>query len=106
MDNELFELCREVYEKTGWIIDNADFWVGEPVPLYTSDYLLEKLPKNIKDGSDFIWAWLSMDCLGDDGWQFGYRKGAAAPLIKAISDTPFKALLKLVIALDDAGVKL
>lgn len=109
MDNELFELCKEVYKKTGWVtgghwvmIDGVKKWYVD----YTSDYLLEKLPKNIKDGSDFIWAWLSMDCLGDDGWQFGYRKGAAAPLIKAISDTPFKALLKLVIALDDAGVKL
>ena len=62
VSNELFELCKQVYEATGWSqeadisllykywddydelcvisIDDAD---DELVPAYTSDYLLEKL---------------------------------------------------------------
>lgn len=54
--NELFELCREVYGKTGWtdtkeVLLGADNAVernsipydSQFTPLYTSDYLLEKL---------------------------------------------------------------
>ena len=118
MDKELFELCKEVYEKTGWEDFKLNNWYIDPkknyqivpftedteAPLYTSDYLLEKLPKYIENnGSDFLMAWLSMDNLGEDGWQFGYRVGAAKPLIKATADTPLKALLRLVIALHKAG---
>ena len=135
-NNELFELCKSVYDRfpkwwdapftfelddgdnTGYIRANIGSgqiaeWLFKPdpinkqpaafLPLYTSDYLLKKLPRSIKDGSDFIWAWLSMDNLGDDGWQYGYRKGAAKPLIATTADTPLKALLKLTIALHEAG---
>jgi len=43
--SELYELCKEVYKKTGWSNNTR---IGTPrhirTPLYTSDYLLEKLP--------------------------------------------------------------
>ena len=117
MDNELFELCRSVYEKTGWkggehfittiggnwITDYKKGWYDETIckdefyPLYTSDYLLEKLPESVDDfytlyvGKDFA---MYSDQSETTGHETKYTTTA---------DTPLKALLKLVIALDDAG---
>ena len=98
MDNELFELCKEVYEKTGW----REPSFGGLIPTYTSDYLLEKL-QGVYGWSDFsltsdpaesgvVWQSLYYTY---DGMDYKYK-----------SDTPLKALLKLVIALNDAGVNL
>lgn len=144
-DNELFELCKKVYERTQW--DNGrSRWVVVPirahglddyrswklvtpgyrgktglgfVPLYTSDYLLEKLPgavhetldkKDSKRKQQF-----ALRCEApivnymQGTWAFFYDAGYFTPeSIKYWSDanTPLKALLKLVIALDDAGAKL
>lgn len=95
MDNELFELCKEVYELTKWetnsmFIDNT--------PRYTSDYLLEKLPPTIKNEFD-----------GDDDYLMLYKKSGTwyadyiGQFLRCKDDTPLKALLKLVIALDEAG---
>ena len=100
MNNELFELCKEVYKRfprwtTGeWI----DYYEGRfttykashndygdyQCPLYTSDYLLEKLPP----GLDLFKRPNSYVAIGpgDD------------PSVHQ-SDTPLKALLKLVLAL-------
>lgn len=108
MDNELFELCKEVYKKTGWQIEDCTWVVGDEngdlfilddkvkeqghfdyyTPLYTSDYLLEKLPNTVHVMSS--------------------RDGCAVWLIESSvetvkSDTPRKALLKLVLALKEAG---
>ena len=115
MDNELFELCKEVYERTGWSATKE--WIREDgllvdynvwdtsTPLYTSDYLLEKLPLKIKDTYWFVLAPLDAK---DREWEANYYRYSdddnALPFINA--DTPLKAILKLVIALDDAGVKL
>ena len=57
MDEELHQLCKEVYKRTGWETgewtNNSGDYVshasdlieaGVHFPLYTSDYLLEKLP--------------------------------------------------------------
>jgi hypothetical protein len=125
MDNELFELCKEVYERTGWVISRSDggrwwmtdrggdepllftsdtgktrntpAWYDEHCPLYTSDYLLEKLSdlavsltRRFDQGSSNYW----MACLelyGEVNGSFAY------------ADTPLKALLKLTIALHEAG---
>jgi len=122
MDTELFELCREVYEKTGWDDDELEHCYthngaypgkGEcECPLYTSDYLLEKLP-----------TWIEQDVNKLDGidrarrvalqlrkWNYQgdkyfaeYHELYYAPLFRAESDTPLKALLKLTIALHDKG---
>ena len=61
MNQELFELCASVYKFTGWktgrhiwspkrplVCKGDDFMDGMSFPLYTSDYLLEKLPKRIE----------------------------------------------------------
>lgn len=108
--SELFELCKEAYEKTGWETGELLSHRGlVRVPLYTSDYLLEKLQQlantdrnqlhlftdtnngysakmTISGGSygeeDYHWYEIS------DG--YGHR-------------TPVLALLKLTIALSEAG---
>ena len=127
-DKELFELCKEVYRRTkdtwGWTDDmrwievnhfgevsifpkwrslyNNSAEVQKHAPLYTSDYLLEKLIPNHLTLTNH-WA--------AGGWKASYRqegdmyneKGTGFMLT---ADTPLKALLRLTIALDNAGVKL
>jgi len=107
MDDETFKLCKEVYERTGdkgiqtvhtlqWIETKDDVyqdWSGKladgSVPVYTSDYLLEKLPNTVeikkRDSGDY---------------------SALIPSIVGaltLADTPLKALLKLTIALHESG---
>lgn len=109
--SELFELCREVYDRTGW---EAGDWTPpyrdtdtslRRHPRYTSDCLLEKLQ-----------SWF-YDMGANDFGQFGVTMLADSCIAKvrshdgefseqAAADTPLKALLKLTIALDKAGVKL
>lgn len=132
IDKELFELCKQVYEVTWWdryhnghieqYIEKAYFTIDGILqdsvvdrykllkeqfvcPLYTSDYLLEKLPESILLDKQYK-RWLSMDNLGSDGWQFSYRAERTAPLYASVSETPLKALLKLTLALNKAGVEL
>ena len=131
--SELYELCEKVYELTGWnnqellggwIQDQFDgpenrgtFTTRDQIetilfklicPLYTSDYLLERLPDTIglyreeltpdkwlaacEDGISY--GGKHVDC-GDDecGCESYYGE----------SDTPLKALLKLCLVLKEAG---
>ena len=137
MDTELFELCKEVYKRTGWELEDGilvDYRFGGTykndfmnkklsvwkkqleeykeaykvsdakaseqfafAPLYTSDYLLEKLPKTRMD-SDYNGNWnMGIQWHSEEkGWN--YFVGA----FNGYGDTPLKALLKLSIALDNA----
>lgn len=121
MDNELFELCKQVYEKTGWgawsqpdgdsdqtesywkhldgETENEAFKSAEHskwskavwiAPLYTSDYLLEKLP------------WSTV-CSGPNEGMFGSWMNGKPKETFNEADTPLKALLKLTLALHEAG---
>ena len=110
---ELFELCKEVYKRSGWkqepdisylykywdnhdelcviSIEEAD---DSLVPAYTSDYLLEKLPvgTNIaKTHTNNIepLVYYSATCHGNGIHQ---------------SDTPLKALLKLTIKMHEEKI--
>lgn len=112
--SELFELCKGVYERLPeWDDSSLSFYhnivasTAPPkyeveqkreyyhveAPLYTSDYLLGKLPN-----------WIEM-LKKPEGYAF--RKMVQAQPINHYtqeeSDTPLKALLKLVIALSEAG---
>ena len=129
--SELFELCKKVYELTGWkdtdcvwysnggeVHDKRSVWhrgdvfdKDANVPLYTSDYLLEKLPKDVmlrrtseserKDKSWVDGEWLASNSYGQSAWA---DDGGNAPNLKELcSDTPLLALLKLTIALSEAG---
>ena len=100
-DPELFELCNEVYKRTGWDSDVLpsiyETGMEHDQPLYTSDYLLEKLyaykPSMfvMDDGS---WCVMPTDKLADH---------RASVVLARNADIPLKALLKLTIALKDAG---
>lgn len=114
-DPELFDLCKEVYKRTGWNKDSKGLYLEKcwwrydvvqdyPVeryklmpdqvvaPLYTSDYLLEK----------GIASSLTHWVIGKgDEWRAGGHTAKSRHTV--YGDTPLKALLKLVIALDEAG---
>lgn len=109
MDNELFELCEQVCEKTRW--DEGELYCLQDgnIPLYNSDYLLEKLPSALwievsGEGKQVALLTINMQGNGeavavyalpyDTGFRGAYSKRA---------DTPLKALLKLVLALKEAG---
>ena len=113
MDEKLFELCKEVSEKTRWgdgLEKDYQLQKNDTVlkaPRYTSDYLLEKLPHTLtglwgnKDGDN----WLSLT--NSDGlWCASYEEVVflkGKPFVGCFDDTPLKALLKLTLALDEAG---
>jgi len=133
-DPELFELCKSVYAllpDTFGVTDKAFYMLDGKVeilpmvgiyddkpefhslaylaPLYTSDYLLDKLPKTIKpyEGHDWV---LYMET---EPWFFTYidqqdtsNYHQLYPTLKRSelkADIPLKALLKLTIALHKAG---
>ena len=102
-DKELFELCKEVYEKTGWDYQNG--------AVYTSDYLLEKLVpfKTEAMGSrgDMmpVNAFVFVRRESGNEYRAGYRYNLNGSKYSngIYADTPLKALLKLTIALHEAG---
>lgn len=92
-NRELFELCKQVYEATGWHGDgtwakNKDeewsIWNDVEMseysypgfqsahPAYTSDYLLEKLPSVVQDPYDKIFRHIQMWINGDRSAHAGY----------------------------------
>lgn len=136
MDQELFELCKDVYDRLEWQIDMGGWIIGDEnaelfildvskdqgsydfyAPLYTSDYLLEKLPAKIvtkKDTYGLIvtpytsdGTWIADYCVTSWGQPLsGIRghwlhNGGDAQLTESTSG--LKALLKLTIALHEAG---
>lgn len=105
MDDELMQLCKEVYKRTGreaqgtaykrfttsedWTVayDGVHRTVAQWFYLYTSDYLLEKMPVNTT-------------------LQHQENKWVAQVMGETSvfsADTPLKALLKLTIALHDTN---
>lgn len=92
--SELFELCKQVYEATGWEApDTYKAADGNPEndwQAYDSDYLLEKLP----EGTTIL-----KDIQGYKAWNIYNRKRIST----YICDSPAEALLKLTIALSEAG---
>lgn len=111
--SELFELCKEVYKKTGWkcgepyLKDEVFSMYKESdvlYYLYTSDYLLEKLPNKIK--SEHSTGWLTLSPMDKENWGAGYEADHTEHIDDykfEWSNTPLKALLKLTISLHKAG---
>lgn len=114
MDAELFELCKEVYKRTDWDaaymyypsfrhIDGRITWNEKlyeerfqrdaDIPLYTSDYLLEKLPYGVSVARLKEGGYTAKKMISPRTFMGSYEKSA----------TPLKALLKLCLALSDAG---
>lgn len=127
MDNELFELCKEVYkllptwnnkEKMYWQkLGNTDFDKvsllnygqittrdGAMIcPLYTSDYLLEKLLNNFN--SEYCETRLTTSVIDFElgvRWRAETKREGGFYRIHE-ADTPLKAILKLILALQEAG---
>jgi hypothetical protein len=109
-DNELLNLHKQVYEKTGWFVPNTQGFmnehglIGQPwvIPIYTSDYLLEKLPHNNKGDLQVTrqgWSYSDEDYREEDHWLIRYGISYRAEYGK----TPLIALLKLTLALAEAG---
>lgn len=134
MDEELFGLCREVYRRTGWggtdfdyfkinkyaaweIVPSKKCGYGEQewqiaqtvtiYPLYTSDYLLEKLPAKLAYNKTEYFYYLEKFDDGSYGSGYGFTDEGGHidhPMIGVLTDNvALKVNLKLVIALDDAG---
>jgi len=113
-DNELFELCKEVsdvlpewrytgriYSKEGDILQtNSPTLAKLSVPVYTSDYLLEKLPHRI--GTPRFYQYLRMS-KAEMSYCFAYMSPELTFGIQGTANNPLKALLKLTLALKEAG---
>lgn len=105
---ELFSLCKEVYERTGW--DDKKFYkvkgldfhiyltqlpsetkssIEVEYPLYTSDHLLERMPNHIR-----MWTYSTPTA---------YKLEHIDSNISTEGDSLLEALLKLTIALSEAG---
>ena len=103
-EHELFDLCKKVYELTGWsdetlekmALSMADSELHTECPLYTSDYLLEKLP--LENGNH-----ISMDIWSGGYWGACWQRNRRKRYVSVVADTPLKSLLKLTIALSEAG---
>ena len=119
--DSLFKLCKRVYELTSWKdtysrLDDGNHTIrnegnevllgSEQAPLYTSDYLLEKLPPVVQDSYDkkfrHIQMWINGDGEAIACYVEPYDKEFRGAYI-AESDSMLKALLKLTIALSEAG---
>ena len=126
-DNELFELCKEVYKRTGWDstekcyafidefgeggkhwrviplhednVDDVDDWY----PLYTSDYLLEKLSGLVDYVSMSQNNKVTIDSEEGEKGKWYAHYWLKSRRLQVSSDTPLKSLLKLTIALSEAG---
>ena len=94
-DKELFELCKQVYEATGW--EPTDWQHGDEngQPLYTSDSLLEKLLEDVRIDKDSSTTYTAS--------KFFFSKNSYIDDIDIEASTQLKALLKLTIALSEAG---
>jgi hypothetical protein len=111
------ELCKELYELSGWQYEMGTngFWYtdhtpdlvvatyvsGDSTPAYDLGYLLRKLPESIGEFDNFI-------MIKPDNWRVGYGEDSADDCIwwKLIweSDTPEDAVAKLAIELFKQGV--
>lgn len=119
-DTELFELCKQVYEATGW--DERKFYATKYGVLYitqlpgniesdedvicrtyTSDFILEKLPEWIGDYGS-----MTMDRGymhgGTGAFRYKYSRDNSDKILEGTGTTSLKALLKLTLALKEAGL--
>ena len=131
--NELFELCKQVYEATGWkytigrFHDDGSYdgyvghkgvaytpnpqdaeWLPKNIPLYTSDYLLEKLPVYLMySGEQYFF---ELEVFEDKTWRgnYGYQDRDGwydhPDINLQPEDTPLKALLKLALKLHEEKI--
>lgn len=103
-DTSVFELCKQVYEATGW--DTNSMFIDD-TPRYTSDYILEKLPGLIGITSvhmDDVHTEVRKLRPGESPSGATYQSNVKGLLIGAGGDTPLQALLKLTLKLHVEGL--
>jgi len=97
MDNELFELCKEVERVTGWLAPDTykaeDGRAENDCQDYTIDYLLTVLPRGVEVRTLKV-SGATAKIRGNNRSYMGHY---------AASSTPLRALLKLTKVLADAG---
>ena len=122
-DTELFELCRKVFAETSfdskteyWLHDgsgtvrardmNSEQYMTATVPLYTSDYLMEKLPNQLHKDSRIHY--LTLSAKYGDEFKANYitPTGVLYFFMEPGENTSLKALLRLTLALKENGVEL
>jgi hypothetical protein len=111
------ELCKELYELSGWNTDLA-FWSNETpdgwevvfelhagdefFPAYDLGYLLRKLPHEIEvDGVPGYYLRIEAPCRGGNQWMFNYSHMKP---IETWNESPEDAACKLAIELFKQGV--
>lgn len=130
-DEELFELCRDLYKSTGWLKHGSDleadfYFATNDLEFKTENYeLISREHHHFPGGyigqdfiplftSDFLLTKLQLFLSGErrsvvlkvrDGiWYVDADNIYIGPRLNGVdSDTPLKALLKLTIALHDVG---
>ena len=111
-NRELFELCKQVYEATGWENDPYIKHLNKApkyehrygnASIYTSDYLLEKLPSPLIFHNNDCAIEVRRTKKDKYMWSANIRH-SYGQFFKQLSDTPLKALLKLCLALHKEGV--
>ena len=120
MDEELFDLCEQVYGITNWGLESGMMHVSDgfvvcrdyrhgvgffpkngDFPLYTTDYILKKLPLLIERYGRFELT----PMMRNTRWSAGYWTDNRLETLSAVNYTPLKALLRLVIMLNNKGIK-
>ena len=101
MSSVLLELCKELYKRTGWILGFEGIMHDGYIPAYSSDYLLEKLPRYIylQQSADGKWWWASQ--LQPTELRTAEN---AYQSINTSAGTPLRALLLLTLKLHEEGL--
>lgn len=89
-------LCKELYELSGWMPAECEFYGS--VPLYTLGYLLRKLNDSLNHNIDT----LTLVTLGSFGWEVQHKALSTPTVCEA--DTPEDAACKLAIELFKQGL--
>lgn len=128
------ELCKELYELSGWETNETEYWttsienyvslptnrIGSKIcPAYDLGYLLRKLPPAIRVRADWLYLYIMPGHSEGGVWLSGYRRMWPIKLSPFIdyskskeyllnriepSDTPEDAACKLAIELFKVGI--
>lgn len=109
MSDELFDLCKEVYDITGWQSPQlAVRWFdeGHPyTPIYSTDYLIDKLTeRNGRTGLTLYHVHSTMSYEAFYAGKF-FEYGTKTQHWDTQGSTPLEALLRLVIEVHKQGDK-
>jgi hypothetical protein len=115
------ELCKELYELSGWQGTNVSWYeqngkyrlkqystkTYEGVPAYDLSYLLRKLPNTVMFADDEVDGWLTLSTADNPKfWAAFYQNvdGEARQEFIGNGETPEDATASLAIALFESGV--